>query len=158
MVSLYPEVASLDDHLVEIRDLVERLQPRRLAVDSLSALERLGSAHAYREFVIGTTSFVKTVGLASVMTASSPHVVGATSVTESHISGLIDTIVVLRHVEIASRLHRGVLVLKMRGSSHEHQVRELVIGDGDVVVGEPFMGIDSVLTGGQTAARATPDR
>ena len=158
VVSLYPEVASLDDHLVEIRDLVERLQPRRLAVDSLSALERLGSAHAYREFVIGITSFVKTVGLASVMTASSPHVVGATSVTESHISGLIDTIVVLRHVEIASRLHRGVLVLKMRGSSHEHQVRELVIGDGDVVVGEPFMGIDSVLTGGQTAARATPDR
>ena len=71
VVSLYPEVASLDDHLVEIRSLVERLQPTRLVIDSLSALERIGSAYAYREFVISITSFIKTRGLASVMTASS---------------------------------------------------------------------------------------
>ena len=36
VVSLYPEVASLDDHLVEVRDLVERLRPSRLVIDSLS--------------------------------------------------------------------------------------------------------------------------
>src|SRR3712207_7744524 len=49
IVSLYPEVASLDDHLVEIRDLVERLRPTRLTIDTLSALERLGSGPAYRD-------------------------------------------------------------------------------------------------------------
>ena len=147
LVSLYPEVAGLDDHLVEVRDLVERLQPGRLALDSLSALERLGSTHAYREFVIGLTSFVKTVGLASVMTASSPQLLGGMSVTESHISGLIDAIVVLRHVETGSTLRRGILVLKMRGSSHEHQIRELIIGDGDLRVGEPFSGLGGLLSG-----------
>ena len=147
IVSLYPEVASLDDHFVEIRDLVERLQPTRLAIDSLSALERLGSPYAYREFVISITSFIKTLGLASVMTAASAQLVGATSVTESHISGLIDTIVLLRHVEHESSLKRGILVLKMRGSSHEHQIRELVVRDGDLVVGEPFAGLGGVLTG-----------
>jgi circadian clock protein KaiC len=147
VVSLYPEVASLDDHLMEIRDLVERLQPTRLVIDSLSSLERLGSGFAYREFVISTTSFIKTVGLASVMTASSAQLVGATSVTESHISGLIDTIVLLRHVEHESSLKRGILVLKMRGSSHEHQIRELSVQDGDLVVGEPFAGLGGVLTG-----------
>ena len=147
IVSLYPEVASLDDHLVEIRDLVERLQPERLVLDSLSALERLGSGVAYREFVISITSFIKTVGLASVMTAASSQVVGATSVTESHISGLIDTIVLLRHVEHESSLKRGILVLKMRGSSHDHQIRELLVRDGDLVVGEPFAGLGGVLSG-----------
>ena len=147
IVSLYPEVASLDDHLVEIRDLIERLQPARLVLDSLSALERLGSGVAYREFVISITSFIKTVGLASVMTAASSQLVGATSVTESHISGLIDTIVLLRHVEHQSSLKRGILVLKMRGSSHDHQIRELVVRDGDLVVGEPFAGLGGVLTG-----------
>ena len=147
IVSLYPEVASLDDHLVEIRDLIERLQPARLVLDSLSALERLGSGVAYREFVISITSFIKTVGLASVMTAASSQLVGATSVTESHISGLIDTIVLLRHVEHQSSLKRGILVLKMRGSSHDHQIRELDVRDGDLVVGEPFAGLGGVLTG-----------
>jgi circadian clock protein KaiC len=147
IVSLYPEVASLDDHLVEIRDLVERRQPARVVLDSLSALERLGSGVAYREFVIAITSFIKTVGLASVMTAASSQLVGATSITESHISGLIDTIVLLRHVEHESSLKRGILVLKMRGSSHDHQIRELVVRDGDLVVGEPFAGLGGVLTG-----------
>ncbi len=152
IVSLYPEVASLDDHLVEIRDLVERLQPTRLTVDSLSALERLGSPHAYREFVIAITSFVKTLGLASMMTAASSQLAGATSVTESHISGLVDTVVLLRHVEYESSLKRGLLVLKMRGSSHDHQMCELYVRDGDLVVGEPFADLGGVLSG-QPAVR-----
>ena len=155
IVSLYPEVASLDDHLVQIRDLVEQLSPGRLAIDSLSALERLGSPYAYREFVIGVTSFVRTVGLASLMTASSPHLVGGTSVTESHISGLIDAIIVLRHVETDSELKRGILVLKMRGSDHDHHIRELTIADGAVVIGEPFVGLGGVLTG-QPLDRRSP--
>ena len=147
VVSVYPEVASLDDHLVEVRSLVERFAPARVVIDSLSALERLGSPQAYREFVIGLTSFVRTTGLASVMTAASPHLVGGTSVTESHISGLIDVVVVLRHVECDSSLKRGILVLKMRGSSHDHDIRELVISDGRLTVGEPFTGLSHVLTG-----------
>jgi circadian clock protein KaiC len=117
VVSRYPEVASLDDHLLEVKDLVEQHAPARLAIDSLSALERLGSEHAYREYVIGITSFVKTVGLVSMMTASASELLGPTSVTGSHISGLLDTIVVLGHVETRSELERGILVLKMRGSS-----------------------------------------
>jgi circadian clock protein KaiC len=153
LVSLYPEVASLDDHLVEIRDLVERHRPARLVVDSLSALERLGSPQSYREFVIGLTSYVKQVGLASLLTASAPHLVGGTSVTESHISGLIDAILVLRYVEVDSELKRGILVLKIRGSSHVQQIRELSIGDGTMVVGRPFLGLDGIMTG-RTTPRA----
>jgi circadian clock protein KaiC len=147
VVPLYPEVASLDDHLVEVRDLVERIQPTRLIIDSLSALERLGSAGAYREFVIGVTSFVRSVGLASFLTSSSPHLVGAASVTESHISGLIDAIVVLRHAETQSALRRGILVLKMRGSSHEHEIRELIIGPDSIEVGGTFDKLEGILLG-----------
>ena len=147
IVSLYPEVASFDDHLVEITDLVERLRPTRLVIDSLSALERLGSAHAYREFVISITSFVRTIGLASVMTAASSQLVSATSVTESHISGLIDAVVLLRQIEHRSAMKVGILVLKMRGSSHERSIRELFFQDGDLVVGEPFADLAGVLGG-----------
>jgi circadian clock protein KaiC len=147
LVSLYPEVASLDDHLVELREQIERHRPTRLVVDSLSALERLGSEPAYRQFVIGLTSYVKQLGLATLLTASAPHLVGGTSVTESHISGLIDAIVVLRYVEVDSELKRGIVVLKVRGSGHVQQVRELVISDGQMTVGAPFRGVGGVLTG-----------
>jgi circadian clock protein KaiC len=147
LVSLYPEVASLDDHLVELREQVERHRPTRLVVDSLSALERLGSESAYRQFVIGLTSYVKQLGLATLLTTSTSHLVGGTMVTESHISGLIDAIVVLRHVEVDSELKRGILVLKIRGSGHEQQIRELVISDGQMTVGAPLHATGGVLAG-----------
>ena len=147
VVSLYPEVASLDDHLVEVRALVERFAPGRLVIDSLSALERLGSPQAYREFVIGITSYAKTVGMASVMTASSPHLAGTTSVTESHISGLIDSIVLLRHVETSGQLERGILVLKMRGSDHDRSMHLLSMREGHLVVGEALPGVRGFLSG-----------
>jgi hypothetical protein len=35
----------------------------------------------------------------------------------------------------------------MRGSSHDHQIRELSVQDGELVVGEPFGGLGGVLTG-----------
>jgi circadian clock protein KaiC len=147
LVTVYPEVASLDDHLVEIRELVERLQPTRVVIDSLSALERLGSQQSYRTFLIGLTSFVRTAGVALVLTATTSQLLGGSSVTESHTSGLIDTIMVLRHVETGSELRRGVVVLRMRGSSHEHQIRELRVGPSGIEIGRPFLGLGGVLTG-----------
>ena len=56
---VYPEVKSLEDHLVSIKRIVEEYDPQRLAIDSLSALERIAPARSFREFLIGLTSFIK---------------------------------------------------------------------------------------------------
>jgi circadian clock protein KaiC len=154
IVSVYPEVAGLDDHLVEIRELIDRLQPSRVVIDSLSALERLGSEQNYRGFVIALTSFVRTAGVALFLTATTSQLFGGASVTESHTSGLIDTIMVLRHVETGSELRRGIVVLRMRGSGHEHQIRELSVGPSGVTIGAPFVGLGGVLTGAPTSVEA----
>ncbi len=52
----YPEVAGLEDWLISIQGIVEEFKPGRVALDSLSALERVGTMKAFREFVIGFTS------------------------------------------------------------------------------------------------------
>jgi circadian clock protein KaiC len=147
IVAVYPEVASLDDHLVALKDLVERFGPSRVAVDSLSALERIGSPSSYREFVIGWTSYVKQSGIAAFMTAASSSLVGGASVTDSHISALIDAIVLLRYVEVFGSVHRGIVVLKSRSSSHEHQIREFVIDGTGMQIGERFAATSGILTG-----------
>ncbi len=59
VVSVYPEEASLEDHLLEIKHLVDSYAPSRLVVDSLTALERAGGVQADREFVIALTSYAK---------------------------------------------------------------------------------------------------
>ena len=46
IVPTYPEVASLEDHLVEIKREIDEFRPNRIAIDSLSALERTAAARA----------------------------------------------------------------------------------------------------------------
>jgi len=90
---------------------------------------------------------MKQIGLASLLTASASDLVDGTSVTESHISGLLDAIVVLRYVEVDSELRRGLLLLKLRGGAHDQRIPELVITDGGKTVGGVFAGHIGVLSG-----------
>ena len=137
--SLYPEVASLDDHLVEFHALVERLRPSRVVLDGLSALERLGSEQAYRGFLLGVTTFVRSTGLATFITATPPTVTAGSSTAEQ-LTGLTDTIIALRHQEDGATVHRGIHVQRMRGSHHDTTIRTLLIDEHGVTVGDPLPG------------------
>jgi circadian clock protein KaiC len=71
-------------------------------------------------------------------------------VTEKHISTLTDTIVLLRYVESYGQMRRGLTVLKMRGSAHDHDIREFEIdGEGMHVLGR-FTDLSGVLSGNVT--------
>jgi len=133
--SLYPEAASLDDHLVEFRTLVQRVRPARVVLDGLSALERLGSPQSYRGFLLGVTAFAGDTDLATFITAT-PPVPTPFSSSADQLTGLVDTVIALRQREVGATVHRGLHVQRMRGSRHDSTVRELVIDDRGVRVGE----------------------
>ncbi|HSN96672.1 MAG TPA: hypothetical protein VLS89_00195, partial [Candidatus Nanopelagicales bacterium] len=71
-----------------------------VAVESLSAMERVSSTKGFREFVIGLTSFIKHQELVGLFTSNTPSLLGGSSVTESHISTITDSIIMLRYVEV----------------------------------------------------------
>ncbi|RZA17566.1 MAG: circadian clock protein KaiC, partial [Proteobacteria bacterium] len=59
VVCEYPESSSIEDHLVRMRAIIQEYKPHRVAVDSLSALERGAPQKSFREFIISLTSFLK---------------------------------------------------------------------------------------------------
>lgn len=143
----YPEITSLEAHLLRMRELIAEFKPNRVAIDSLSALERVSGARGFREFVIGLTSFIKHQEIAGLFTATTPTLVGGTSVTESHISTLTDSIILLRYVELYGAMHRGVMVLKMRGSMHQKEIREFTIDSKGMHIGQAFRDVIGILAG-----------
>lgn len=143
----YPETASLEDHLLNIKADVEEFKPSRVAVDSLSALERVATDKGFREFVIGLSSFIKHKEIVGLCTSTTPTLTGGTSVTEGHISTLTDTIVLLRYVEMFGEMQRGIAVLKMRGSLHDKQIREFTIDQNGMHIGRPFRNVVGILAG-----------
>ena len=63
------------------------------------------------------------------------------------VSATMDNGVLLRTVELHSRLRRLVSVIKARQSAVDPAIREFTVGGGGIVVGEPFAGAARLLTG-----------
>jgi circadian clock protein KaiC len=143
----YPEVTGLEDWLIRIRSLIEDFRPQRVALDSLSALERGGSVKGFREFVIGVSSFIKHQEITGLFTSTTPNLMGGASITESHISTLTDSIILLRYVETFGEMKRGITVLKMRGSVHDKEIREFTIDRDGMHLGRPFRHVTGILAG-----------
>ena len=143
----YPEVVGLEDWLISIQKTVEEFKPNRVALDSLSALERVGSIKAFREFVIGVTSFIKQQEITGLFTATTSTLMGGSSITETHISTLTDSIILLRYVEMFGEMKRGLTVLKMRGSIHDKGIREFTIDKRGMHLGRRFKNVTGILAG-----------
>ncbi|MGF1450003.1 MAG: circadian clock protein KaiC [Opitutales bacterium] len=147
IVCAYPETAGLEDHLIRMKETIQSFQPNRVALDSLSALERVATFRGFREFVIGLTSAIKEEEIAGLFTSTTPTLLGGTSITEAHISTITDSIILLRYAEILGEMRRGITVLKMRGSVHDKDIREFTIDREGMHIGPPFRNISGILTG-----------
>jgi circadian clock protein KaiC len=110
----YPESAGLEDHLQMIKSEIAEFKPSRIAIDSLSALARGVTNNAFRQFVIGVTGYAKQEEITGFFTNTTDQFMGAHSITESHISTITDTIIMLQYVEIKGEMSRAVNVFKIR--------------------------------------------
>jgi circadian clock protein KaiC len=143
----YPEVMGLEDHLIHMKKVISDFKPLRIAVDSLSALERVSSIKGFREFVIGLASTIKEQQIAGLFTSTTPTLLGWSSITEAHISATTDSIILLRNVEMNGGMRRALTVLKMRGSEHDKDIREFVIDGKGMHIGKAFRNVAGILSG-----------
>jgi circadian clock protein KaiC len=157
VITDYPETMPLEDHLIRMKREIEAFKPNRVAIDSLSAIERVSTNRSFREFVIALTAFVKHQEMAGLFTSTTPTLLGGTSVTEAHISTICDSIILLRYVEIFGEMRRGLTVLKMRGSPHDKEIREFSIDGQGMHIGKSFRGISGILAGNPTQLPFAPE-
>ncbi|HEX4209500.1 MAG TPA: ATPase domain-containing protein, partial [Candidatus Binataceae bacterium] len=147
IVCLYPEAQGLPDHLLTIEAMVDEFKPNRIAIDSLSALERIAPDTGFREFLISLTSFIKKREIAGLCTATSKSLIGGESASEQHISTLTDSIILLRYIQEQDTMHRGLMILKMRGSEHAKEIRRFNIDAAGMHLGSTIKNAPNVFTG-----------
>lgn len=134
----YPETANLEDHLIRLKNIIDEFKPKRLVIDSLSALQRISSSRGFREFLIALVAFVRESGGTMLMTNNTSQIQSGNMASESQISSMTDTIILLRYLEQESMVKRGLTVLKMRGSDQDKSIREFKISSSGIEVGSPL--------------------
>ncbi|MBF2097990.1 MAG: circadian clock protein KaiC [Gloeomargaritaceae cyanobacterium C42_A2020_066] len=150
IICAYPESAGLEDHLQGIKSELTSFKPSTFAIDSLSALARGASENAFRQFVIGVTSYAKQQEITGFFTNTVDQFLGLHSITESHISTITDTIILLQYVEIRGQISRAINVFKMRGSWHDKGIREYVITSNGPEIQDSFRDLERIISGSPT--------
>jgi circadian clock protein KaiC len=126
---------------------IQDFRPSRVAVDSISALERVTTDKGFREFVISLVSSIKHQEISGLFTSTTPTQIGGFTITEAQISATTDSIILLRNVEMNGEMRRGLTVLKMRGSQHDKNIREFFIDDSGIHIDKPFRNVSGILAG-----------
>lgn len=147
IICAYPESAGLEDHLQIIKSELAQFKPSRIAIDSLSALERGVSNNAFRQFVIGVTGYAKQEEITGFFTNTTDQFMGSHSITDSHISTITDTILMLQYVEIRGEMARAINVFKMRGSWHDKGIREYTITENGPEIKDSFRNYERIISG-----------
>ncbi|MET8688462.1 circadian clock protein KaiC [Streptomyces sp. NPDC004732] len=148
VVSEYPEVASPEEHFLRVRRVIEEFRPSRVAIDTLSALERIVSSRALLDFVIALGAVLRSREITTLLTSAptgrvTPTVTPAIAM---EVASLTDVTILMRYVEARGQIQRGIAVLQTRGSVHDHSIRRFEIDDTGMHIGEPMTDLSSVLS------------
>jgi len=147
IVSRFAERMGLEDLLVAIQADVERHQPQRVIIDSLTALEHSASPRAFRDLVVGIGAFLKARGVGAMLITTPMELMAAGTVSGAELSTMSDAIIMLRYVEVGGELRRAVIVLKVRGTAHDRRLHEYEITDEGMHVLAPIRGVIGMLGG-----------
>ena len=140
-------LASLESPTSPLNRTIMEWGIRRVVLDSITHFTRLTTDPTELRNIYGkVVNGLKRERMTSILT-SEGITVGLDHTERGRLSFVVDTIILLRFVEIESAMQRALLVLKMRGSDHDKGIWRFEIGDGGIRITGRFEGQEGLLTG-----------
>ena len=135
-------------HTLEIKNMIEQIGAKRIVVDGISEFDcAFENPVEMREHILTLVRLFKNKGLTSILTSETSDITGDIKISDITVSFIMDTVILLRHVEINSQMKKAFLVLKMRGSDHDKSLREYEITSQGIKLGKSFTEYTGILTG-----------
>ncbi|MFQ6096095.1 MAG: extracellular solute-binding protein [Armatimonadota bacterium] len=147
---LHRSPSGLDPYrlLWELKQVVHESRPRRVVVDGLTDLARaLHEEGLERDIVHSLVDICNRAGATSILTTEVPELFGTSYITDEAISIIVDTIILMRYLELESEIQRAISVLKARGSDHDKGIRRYEVTGGGIIVRSRFEGAEGVMGG-----------
>jgi circadian clock protein KaiC len=149
IVYVRPLDLSMDETLYAIQSAVDRVNARRVAVDSISGLEA-ALAPAFKEDFLESLyrllGALTGVGITVLLTVESTEPYNDMRFTPHPISFLTHDIVLQRYYELDGALKSFMTVVKTRARQHLRQLRSYEVTTGGIVVGPPLDDLIGVIT------------
>ncbi|MCX7918170.1 MAG: hypothetical protein N3A72_00910 [bacterium] len=138
----------VEELFLRLDQIIKEKKVKRVVVDSLSDFAvAVRDVNDLRDYMYVLVRLLEDSGVTAVLLNQIPQVAGAVNISDIGYAVIADTIIYLGFVEIESKIHRVVSVLKMRGSQHDTELRKLLITESGLEVATKFLGLTGVLSG-----------
>jgi circadian clock protein KaiC len=150
--SARPSLYGLEMHLATMFKEIATFQPHVVIIDLITSLMDSGTASECKGMVTRLIDYLKAGQVTSLFTSLTQggH---ALQQSESAMSSLMDSWLLLQDFEGNGERNRVLYVLKARGMKHSNQIREFLISDHGIDVVDAYIGPSGVLTGSARAAQ-----
>jgi circadian clock protein KaiC len=139
------EFENIDGTFVSI---IEKMKIKRVVVDSVSHLESLSLDQFHlREIERKFINSLKRENVTSILLRENDTLMGQIGRVTSKIPFIVDSYFLMRYVEIDSTIQKAFIILKMRGSNHQKDIRCFKIGPKGFEVESKFAGKEGIMSG-----------
>ena len=146
----------LETHLVQMQKLIDEFKPTAVIVDPITNLINAGDESEVKSMLTRLIDYLKTKQITALFTNLTR--IDSLESTESEVSSIMDTWILLRDIELGGEHNRGIYVLKSRGMAHSNQIREFLITSKGVDIIDVYTGPAGVLTGSARLAQENKDK
>jgi circadian clock protein KaiC len=149
---------SIDETLHDLIEMINRLQAKRVVIDSLSGFELAlapESSEDFRGSLYRMIAELTGMGVTILMTSELEDRYTDLRFSPFGSAFLADAIIMQRYIEINGQLRRVMSVVKVRGSGHSKDIRLFEITEEGIAIGEALADFTGVLTGRPTVREAS---
>jgi circadian clock protein KaiC len=123
-----PARLGLEQHLAGLHRMVRQTRPSLVVIDPVTNLLAIGSQSEIRAMLTRIIDHLKTQGITALFTSLTPGK-NETQDTDTMISSLMDTWVLMTLTEHDRQRQREIAVLKSRGMAHSNEIRGFSLTD-----------------------------
>ena len=141
---------SIDETLHNLITAIQRIQAKRVVLDSLSGFELVLAPEFHenlRESLYRMIAVLTGMGVTVLMTSELEDRYTDLRFSPFGSAFLADAIIMQRYIEVAGSFKRVLSVAKVRGSAHSKELRLFDITDDGIVLGAPLSGYSGILSG-----------
>lgn len=154
-----PTLQGLEQHLLMMYNSVLSFSSSVIVVDPISNLTFEQRDAQVKPTLMRLIDFLKKQRITALFTSLTSNADSASPEdSQTGVSSLMDTWLLLKNTEFNGERNRTLYVLKSRGMEHSNQVREFILNSAGVDLVDPYLGSDRVLTGTARVAQESQER
>ncbi|MCZ7392045.1 MAG: ATPase domain-containing protein [Candidatus Methanoperedens sp.] len=143
-----------DEEALILKRKIIKNNVKRILFDGIENLETSIPEDIERKnYITVLLDLFSSMSVTTCVSSEISELFGAVKLTHEALSGAVDNIILLRHVEIDGKIYGVLSILKSRGIEHDTEIREFEITEKGINVKAAMKGYESVLSG---SARKTP--